>query len=1005
MKNKTIIIGLTVSLLLSTTAGRAAYTPTLEDDSIYEITNVSSAEEADFSLVEIDENGQAAVTYYKYNIKEGAVSHEPLDEDMKGQDITGNFFGQTGGNGAAITNRTDTVFNSWDIGNITGDFVNNSVEGNLFNGPQGGAIYNRPLNGGSTSIGNITGDFIGNSAIFMDTDIADTVLTFDVSGGGHITFLDQIDGGDVNDTGTEINYDKQYSIVLKGNGSGTGKGNIFFADTVNNASSVTADDVNLTFGSYDGHHANFGDKSTSLQLNNSLLSLKYDSYQSLKLNELTVSGNSLFEFGANFNQGLSDSINTEKAEGSIGIFNIRFDDYGNVGDKITIFDNAGLTINNLGSYTKIYNNLTYKFEQQGNQLVIASKSLKRPQSIVKKNEILDVQETTLNDAMTGILDNSGITTITDSSFSNNRNDGHGGVIVNRGQLTIQNTDFTNNASEGNGGAIDNAGDLTLIADNDDMTFDGNTDASGSNDIYMRQGTRLDINITNKGTMTFNGGINGENGYLINITGDGSGNLVLNGRVDNAEKLNVADTSLVLKSEAFLDNQFVELTNAMLDIANNTIGTVNLKGYRADGAAIRLDVNTAENVSDVLNISGDLTGTTGLILNMLSSVKQTEDIVFANTPDDDDATKGGFVISRMVGNPYEYNISVKYDAVNKQWLFPKEAEPTPIPEPEPQPPVVRPVAPEYVAYGGLPAAAAELTRGLSRIISAKVAAGKIFSNNCCGVYDEAYDGSVLRNVWIDAGYQNANIDKPVDMEADVWGITGGFDIQADAHNKLGVFAAYRRGQYDLSGKGTYYNSTLGSRIDIDSWLGGLYYRFDKNRLYVMSTVFGGIQKADVKTDDGTIKTDTDADQFGGNLETGYVYGLGKTLTLEPSLGISYAHINYGDIHDRAGTTAAYDNLNYFEAEAGIKLEKTFYYDEGTAKVYIRPSVIQTFGDSGDVRIDSLRPTNSLRNQTLGRIELGGRYGFGNRLSFYGWTHYTYGSSYDAAAFGIGLNYAW
>ena len=98
---------------------------------------------------------------------------------------------------------------------------------------------------------------------------------------------------------------------------------------------------------------------------------------------------------------------------------------------------------------------------------------------------------------------------------------------------------------------------------------------------------------------------------------------------------------------------------MLDIANNTIGTVNLKGYRADGAAIRLDVNTAENVSDVLNISGDLTGTTGLILNMLSSVKQTEDIVFANTPDDDDATKGGFVISRMVGNPYEYNISVKY----------------------------------------------------------------------------------------------------------------------------------------------------------------------------------------------------------------------------------------------------------------------------------------------------------------------------------------------------------
>lgn len=126
---------------------------------------------------------------------------------------------------------------------------------------------------------------------------------------------------------------------------------------------------------------------------------------------------------------------------------------------------------------------------------------------------------------------------------------------------------------------------------------------------------------------------------------------------------MADTSLVLKSEAFLDNQFVELTNAMLDIANNTIGTVNLKGYRADGAAIRLDVNTAENVSDVLNISGDLTGTTNLILNMLSSKEQTADIVFAKTPGDNAVTSGHFVIARLVGNPYAYQITTKYDAVN------------------------------------------------------------------------------------------------------------------------------------------------------------------------------------------------------------------------------------------------------------------------------------------------------------------------------------------------------
>lgn len=1115
-KRMTTIIGLTSFLLLSTTICRADYSQTLGDESVYEIEQVQEAGNDTFSLIEYDDQGKPTVSYYRYFIKDGAQSRTQIKDKQNGQNITGNFFNLNEANGAAIYNHTTPFNYSWEIGNIMGDFIGNSSTGSAFNPTQGGAIYNRPINGGKTSIGNITGDFIGNSAtskliygvyggaiynstsgpgqtatigditgnfignhvvgpqghayggaiynygnatigtvsgsfignyaegkdmiiggaiynegsltiaskgkdiqfsgnytydidkqekinnaIFIDTDSEDAVLTFDLSEGGNILFLDQIDGGRIGATGTSVDYSKQYSVNIKGNGSGSGKSSILFADTLNNASSVNVENVNLTIGHYDGHVGNFGSKSTSLVLKNTLLNLDYDTYQSLKLNNLSAAENSMLAFGANFNQGISDSIDTAQADGSIGIYNIRFEDYGNVGDKITLFNNAALTIDNLDNYTKIYNNLTYKFRQDGNQLVVDSKTLERPQSLVKENEVLDVQGTVLDNAQTGTLENHGITTIADSSFSNNGSQNHGGVIANHGQLVVKNTDFKGNNADGRGGAIHNNGSLSLIADNHDMLFDANRDAYGSNDIFMAKKNDLAISLVNQGTMTFNGGIDGDKGYTININGDGSGKMILGGSINNAERLNVTQAELVLKQDNLIDNQSVALNNAKLNLANNTIGITRMGEYSVYNSSIYLDVDPAKNVSDIIEVNGDVIGITSLILNMQSSSEQTKDIVFAKTPNDNEETAGHFSIARLVGNPYEYLITTKYDKENKQWIFPLSKEQEPEPEPKPQ----RLATPEVVAYSALPSAAVEQTRGINRIISGKVAAGKIFSGNCNGAYDEAYNGENLHNVWVDVDYLKANFDRPADMDADIWGITGGFDIQTDAHNKLGVFASYRQGEYDLSGRGRYYSSTIGSKIDIDSYLSGLYYRHDKNSWYVLATAFSGTQKADIKTNDGIIKTEGDADQLGASLESGYVYGLTKTLSIEPGIGIFYSYLDYEDINDQGGKTAKYDTINYFEAEAGIKLEKTFHSDESIAKVYVRPSIVQTFGSYGDIHVTGLQEMSSLRDQTLGRVELGGRYGLGNSLSFYGWSNYTFGNDYDAAAFGLGLTYVW
>ena len=72
-------------------------------------------------------------------------------------DITGNFIGNhAGGYGGAIFNG---LYGDVEIGNITGDFIGNYVKSTDYGDSAGGAIYNE-----QGEIGDITGDFTLNSA-------------------------------------------------------------------------------------------------------------------------------------------------------------------------------------------------------------------------------------------------------------------------------------------------------------------------------------------------------------------------------------------------------------------------------------------------------------------------------------------------------------------------------------------------------------------------------------------------------------------------------------------------------------------------------------------------------------------------------------------------------------------------------------------------------------------------------------------------------------------------
>ena len=557
--------------------------------------------------------------------------------------------------------------------------------------------------------------------------------------------------------------------------------------------------------------------------------------------------------------------------------------------------------------------------------------------------------------------------------------------------------------------------------------------------YKNKKLKLTFSTTEGGSYTINDNIDGgivdidndgfaerdvEYGYNMNLTGDGTGTVYMNNEIINADTVTIDNTTL--KFNKFTHNDgtvskggfttgyndgrdavtsLVMKNKANFNLYNKYQDTVNLKGWKASGNSfLHVDVDVENLTADMLNVNGNVEGTTKLVLYPTSDKDiRGESILFAQSQNDTKGNADSFKVWRVYRSPYMFETKYTKTGENaNKWELEMgnqvnpDADQKPDERPDPEVPDVKPtptpdkptnpVYGEVVAMGALPAAAIEQSR-----------------NMVDNVFGQIVRGEGNHNLWINPTYYTSNIDAPFDIDADVRGIEAGGDLQHDLNNKLGLFVSYRKGSYDMNGDGKHYYSTVGSEIDIDSYLAGLYYRYDRNNWYAFATLYGGIQQADIKTDDG-IKSDTDGVEFGASLEAGYDYNLTDTVYLTPSLGVFYTQVNYDDATDSVGKKAEYNDLKQIELEAGVKLTKAFRLDEGYANVYVKPSVVQTLVDGDEVNITGLGKVNTLDDETLGRIELGGRYGFTDQLSAYGWANYTFGSDYDATAVGLGLNYA-
>ncbi|MBQ7659911.1 MAG: autotransporter outer membrane beta-barrel domain-containing protein [Alphaproteobacteria bacterium] len=549
------------------------------------------------------------------------------------------------------------------------------------------------------------------------------------------------------------------------------------------------------------------------------------------------------------------------------------------------------------------------------------------------------------------------------------------VTVDR-SLMLLNANLKNNITDDK--AVINAfdgGNVVIKADGADSVFD-NPAARAGVDI---DGGMLDLQTQNGGNIVFNDKITG-NLYNVSVDSDEKGKIRFNKNVTGADVFSITENSnIALGVEAVVNaenifalGESVFLTiDAEVDRQNNTINTGKLQA------------------------STDLEGKFAIIVNSLNPYKLDDDndaiTPFLFAPNDDLSTQTEVFVSRVLGSPYMWEalLNARGETAGSTWYLAMRGNENGGNE----------VAPEVLGAIGLHESAIEQTRSVARNISSKLAARKECVGGC-GVYDHAYNGEKLSNAWVLIEGQTADVKKPVDVDVKTKGIDAGFDVQSDAHNNLGVFGSYIKGRHNMSGKGKKVYSTIGAKADIESFLAGLYYRFDKNYNFLFASVYGGVLQAKVKSKDGLAKLKTDGVELGAALEAGRTLLLSKHVSLTPMVGLYFMQIDFDATKDNVGKHYRFDNIKHLEAELALRLARDF----ANGNVYVQPAVVQNITRNDKIKITDIQKQPTYHDQTLGRLEVGGRYDLGEQLSGYISGKYTFGSNYRSLAGTLGLSYA-
>ena len=299
----------------------------------------------------------------------------------------------------------------------------------------------------------------------------------------------------------------------------------------------------------------------------------------------------------------------------------------------------------------------------------------------------------------------------------------------------------------------------------------------------------------------------------------------------------------------------------------------------------------------------------------------------------------------------------------------------------------------MAYAGLPQAGLEQSRDLFRTLN-----GHRHSSSRYGLNS----GDIAKTVrgWVNPVYRSVDNKRNYHYEAEISGTDMGFDIQTDSSNRYGMFLSFRNGKYDYNGKGEKYYSKNGSETDIESYTGGLYYQYRTERSFFNAMFYGGIQNAELRSDDG-VRSDTEGREFGGGIEAGLIVRATDTIRIEPSLSVRYSTIDYEKASDNYGKETDYGVQSRTEIEAGVKMTKEWRLDEGKAEIYAKGAVIQSLHEGDKLRIGDINNVQALEDGTLGYGEIGVSAETGDGWTLSASVSHTFGDQYNDTQFNLNV----
>ena len=217
-----------------------------------------------------------------------------------------------------------------------------------------------------------------------------------------------------------------------------------------------------------------------------------------------------------------------------------------------------------------------------------------------------------------------------SVFEGNSSGANGGAIYNApagiytttpAYANIVDTSFTNNTAAGLGGAIYANSDVYINAIASNVTFSGNTDKNGANDIYMAGAdSTLYLNATEGQQLVIDSGVDGDDYKIIINSGktkapsparlyamrasSGSGyggTIVVGGAVAGADIEHNAGV-LKLSEVSNVDESTISVASgATLDTVNGMIEDIGSNITLQDGATLKVDLDASGNNAD--NFSG------------------------------------------------------------------------------------------------------------------------------------------------------------------------------------------------------------------------------------------------------------------------------------------------------------------------------------------------------------------------------------------------------------------